>query len=429
MTSMKTTLPLLLVAISSATTAAQAQVCGEPYSEPFNYFTFAEPSPAPDATEVPLDAALILRGDGYGIGGSPIIFSWFVLDSVIVTDAAGHEVPGRIVATEVSPTVPAVSWMPTEPFAAETEYRVAATLAEQDFRPEDAEGSETLEFQFTTGTTNTPALTVDAALTATIATAPRPIYDCASECDCTEVGTYDGLVAHVTIPAIHGGTDAEGYRARVFLSDAEAITFDESGRIDDADHEVYEVKSLFLTPGTEQEIELQLPANGQPYVPCFALDVRDPARRHVSATPICLDEVDPPAAPEPIVDGQGGAGGTGNTDVHAGGKANPDIRTGEGGSGNGEGGSGNANTGSDEGGSGNADTGSDEGGSSNAGRGNEAEGGEKPQTDVPSDNAASDSGSNSSGCSVAAPTGSSPAPWLGLSLLGLVAFARRRRQA
>ena len=340
---MRSALPRLFVAITLTATSVHAQDCDVSSSEPFNYFTFAEPFPAPDSTEVPCDAALILRGNGFGIGGSPVVFSWFTVDTVTVTDQAGNVVPGRIAAEGFSRTSPAVSWMPDQPFGADAEYHVAAELAPQSTaRPEEAEGSETLEFRFTTGSTSGGELAIESPLEVVITSAPFPINDCETvDCvtTCTEIGEYRGLVARVTLPAVHGGTDVEGYEGLMILSDTAPIDFDGPGSMVGSGDEVYVPKSVHLTAGEVQQIEVQLPPTGEPYVPCFALNVWDPGRRYATATPLCLDAVDPPA-PDAVLDGPGGAGGAassttegsaGATDTSTWGAAGEDGRGGSGG--------------------------------------------------------------------------------------------------
>jgi hypothetical protein len=283
-------------------------------AQPINYFVFAEPLPAPGSVDVPRDPTLILRGRVYALGGSPIILSWFEVESVSMTDSDGQAIAGHIQARDFSDTEPMVSWVPDEMLAANAEYHVAATLASQAYpRPAEAEGSETLEFSFTTGEQVTPELELGGPLAVSVKATTLPVEQCtpAEECgqyDCVTVGERDALVAEVAVPAARGGSDAEGFQGYVILTDTAPVSFNGPGGTTDNAELVFEDQSIRLSPGVALQTEIELPGKGEPYVPCFSLNVWDPGGKNVTLAPVCLDAVEPPE-PEDQVEATGGATG------------------------------------------------------------------------------------------------------------------------
>jgi hypothetical protein len=282
-----------------------------PCAEPFNYFTFGAPSPAPDSLGVARDTILIFRGQGYGIGGSPVIASWFEVASVRLAGSDGNEIPGSFSLRDFAQDVPTVGWTPSVLLSANTKYRVVADLAEQrQARPAEAQGPETLDFSFTTGTGLTAPLQLQGALTGQLGEAMVPVTKCNSDdlcgsSPCSVTGQRSALLAHVTLPVVEGGVDVEGYQGHLFLTDDGGVTFNGPGGTTDRSHLVYAFASFHAWPGQPQTITIEVPRVQVAYVPCLSMNVWDPAGHNVVADVRCLD----PVAPAVVADDAEGAGG------------------------------------------------------------------------------------------------------------------------
>jgi hypothetical protein len=267
-------------------------------TEPVDYFTFGDPTPAPGSQDVVLDTILILRGRGFGIGGSPIITSWFKAASVTLTDETGNQIPGTFSRADFALDVPVISWTPGQLLAAHTRYDVTATLAEQSVsRPPEAQGAETLIFSFTTGAGLTPPLRLTGAVTAQLGETTLPIRKCPADDPCSGLcpvtGQRRALMAQVTLPVVEGGVDAEGYQGTLFLTDTSGVTFKGPGGTTDVAALVSTAESFHAQSGRAQTVSIELPAARRPYVPCFSMNVWDPAGHSVPAAALCLDPVDP----------------------------------------------------------------------------------------------------------------------------------------
>ena len=270
------------------------------HTDPINYFTFGTPSPADSSVGVARDTILILRGQGYGIGGSPILPSWFEVATVKMTDQAGNDVPGGFGSRDFSKTLPVVSWRPRALLAENTTYQVVATLAEQrQTRPAEVVGSERLDFSFSTGTGLTPPLELQGALSATLSESTVPIMTCDPDpgCGaCNQTGQRSALMAQVTLPAVHGGMDEEGYEGVLFLTDTKGVTFKGPGGTTDVANLVTESQSFHTQPGQSQTISIEIPRKKVAYVPCFSMNVWDPSSQNVTADVLCLEPVAAQAA-------------------------------------------------------------------------------------------------------------------------------------
>ena len=268
-----------------------------PCAEPVNYFTFGTPSPAPDSQGVARDTILIFRGQGYGIGGSPVILSWFQVASVRLTDSDETRSPGDFSLGDFGQDVPTVSWTPSALLSANTKYRVVANLAEQtQARPAEAQGSEILDFYFTTGTGLTSPLQLTGELAAQLGEGMVPVTECDSNdlcgsSPCIVTGQRSALLAQVTLPVVEGGVDAEGYQGLVFLTDSGGVTFTGPGGTTDVPNLVSVSSSFRASPGQTQTISIEVPRVQVSYVPCFSMNVWDPAQHNAVANVRCLDSV------------------------------------------------------------------------------------------------------------------------------------------
>lgn len=270
-----------------------------PCSEPVNYFTFGDPTPAPGSQGVARDSILMLRGRAFGIGGSPIVQSWFQVGEVKLTDQSGNEIPGAFSTRDFAQGTPIVGWAPGQLLAADTEYRVSAALAEQrSSRPDEAVGAETIEFSFTTGAGLTPPLQLAGGLTAQLRETAVPVSQCPADdpcpTSCPVTGQRPALLAQVTLPVVTGGADTEGYQGYLFLTDGTGVTFKgPGGTANDGSRLAFNVVSFHAQPGQTQSVTLEAPGVGAPYVPCFSMNVWDPAGHSAAAEVLCLDPVDP----------------------------------------------------------------------------------------------------------------------------------------
>jgi hypothetical protein len=223
--------------------------------------------------------------------------------TVKMTDQAGNDVSGGFGRRDFSKTLPVVSWLPTGLLAENTTYQVVATLAVQrQTRPAEVVGSERLEFSFTTGTGLTPPLELQGALSATLSESTVPIMTCDPDpgCSaCTQTGQRPALMAQVTLPAVHGGMDEEGYEGVLFLTDTTGVTFKEPGGTTDVANLVTENQSFHTQPGQSQAITIEIPRKKVAYVPCFSMNVWDPGSRNVTADVLCLE----PVAAQPAASG------------------------------------------------------------------------------------------------------------------------------
>ncbi|WP_437673861.1 hypothetical protein [Sorangium sp. So ce131] len=287
------------LAMATALVPGAAEACSEPVPEV--YFTLAEPLPAAGSTGVPVDTAIVLRGTNWLSDGRNAL-SLFQVQNVVMTDPSGAKVALREAMSDWSADYGAKSWVPVEPLAPDTEYKVVAALAPQEFeRPPTAEGSESVEFTFTTGDTRLPALALTGDLEVTLRTEEEAVVECdplAGGCggSCREVGTREQTVARVKLPAAQGGFDLDRYLGTVFLSDDTPVVDDGPGGSNLADgHDAFNVATIDFPPGERPEVDVRVPQGTVAYSPCFSLKVSDPRGDSVWGTPICLDPIPAPA--------------------------------------------------------------------------------------------------------------------------------------
>jgi hypothetical protein len=160
--------------------------------------------------------------------------------------------------------------------------------------PAEVVGSEKLESSFTTGTGLTPPLELQGALSATLSESTVPIMTCDPDpgCSaCNQTGQRPALMEQVTLPAVHGGVDEEGYEGVLFLTDTKGVTFKETGGTTDVANLVAEIQSFHTQPGQSQTISIEIPRKKVAYVPCFSMNVWDPGSRNVTADMLCLEPV------------------------------------------------------------------------------------------------------------------------------------------
>jgi MYXO-CTERM domain-containing protein len=277
----------------------EAKACGQ-IAEPLNYFTFAEPLPARGSEGAFLDAPIILRGHAWSIGGSPVVLSWFEVQSVTLTDSDGNNVAVNGGTEAWSQEFGTSIWRHAAPLAPKTEYTVSAVLAPQDQpRPPDATSSESIEFTFTTGGESAPPLALDGELAVRLEQAELPVTTCGTqndcgEQDCQQTGTRAALLAHVTVPAVHGGIDGEHYDGLVMFTDDSPAQFaGPGGDVSTDAHTVTLAEGVKSHTGTASEVVFEVVDEERAYSPCFSYNAWDVRGQNVVAEAVCLEALRP----------------------------------------------------------------------------------------------------------------------------------------
>jgi hypothetical protein len=268
------------------------------------YFTFGETYPEPGATDVPLDAAVLLYTrvwpEDMSCCAEPTA-------SFSLVDSGGTELTVSYVDMRSNAFINfypiGATGSVAVPLEPNTTYTVTAELEEAYPRPDDATGETSIEFSFTTGDELLPPIAFAGPLTASISEGERPVTQCSDAGTCEQVGTEAVLIAQVQLPAVSGGFDRAAVDGVVIMRDAKPPEFKTYGGLDGtATYNVMAAASVSYQPSDPPEIELVMPPYSEPYVPCFGLNLWDAAGHRVVAEPVCLDAIDTTA----VVDADAG---------------------------------------------------------------------------------------------------------------------------
>ncbi len=274
----------------AAAAPRRASACG---ALPTPYFTLIGSVPADGAVGVPRDLGIVLsaRAWGYEPEGSAI-FPGFVTTSIhlfeVATDA---EVPLRSIPWMSG--LPTAAWYPVAPLAPRTGYRVEAVLADQGAMPAEVTGPTRLTFRFTTGDELAPALEALGGLAMELETYDRDVFDC-GPCGsgCVTAGTVRDVRARITIPALRGGFDQDGYRGWVAVREDTPATFGAPGEPDDGAG-IFPTVYVPFAPGAPTIVYAPVADLDRSYRACVSLGAWDPAGHMPSVAPVCLDAMRP----------------------------------------------------------------------------------------------------------------------------------------
>lgn len=272
--------------------ATPAAACSPPASARL-FYTLGESLPADGATDVPLDAAVLLPSRTWTDPSAldyPAPFD-SLLTVTVRDEETGATVPGGLKGWG-GQTVGAV-WRPERPLSPNRRYTLQATLSQRAPRPSNAEGPTELRLSFSTGSRLTAPLELLGGLEVRLERREVPRYDCPSDgCGCEEDGTERASHARVQVPAIQGGALGT-YEVQLWVTDRTPRRFD--GSDPNAGHAVSWGVWNVGSSGAATETLFQMPRHDDAYRPCFAWQVLDPAGRTLEGPPVCLDEeVEPP---------------------------------------------------------------------------------------------------------------------------------------
>lgn len=264
----------------------RADACG---STPPAYWTLSGALPSDTQRPIPTDGAVVLSAkpwtDIYPDRGGAELLSQI---DVTVRDASGAVVEGLVDAWYG--TGAAVSWRPRGPMAPNSFFTLQAVANSTALRPAGAIGETTLAIAFATGNPSAPPLRLQGNLQARLETYDLALWKDCNNCGsgCTPNGSVRSLRARVTIPAVEGGYTPEGYAAWLW------VTNDQPHQLPDGRGgtlvNLGGIKSV-ETGGTT-DVLVAVPSEDEPYAPCFALRVFDPAGHFVDAPPLCLARQD-----------------------------------------------------------------------------------------------------------------------------------------
>lgn len=283
-------LATLGVLVAVTLRAERSSACG---AVPPPYWTVADTIPAVDATGVPRDLAIVVKATPSSPPGGPSLqFSSFELTA----EDGGAAVPGEFVQWYT--TDGSAAWHPLAPLDAVRSYVLSAAIEQHDaLPPAGVTGTDAVELRFTTGSSLTPPLELSGTLKLAFERYTRPVMKNCS-CGgggCEPTGTYAEVVrARATLPAVHGGFDADGYSAWLHLTEGAPAVFGGPGEGHSTGGEVNLMTYATLAPDELTEVTTHVPEGGsQPL--CFALNVWDPAGHAVQAQPVCINPAELPA--------------------------------------------------------------------------------------------------------------------------------------
>lgn len=278
---------IAVVVVLAAGVPQRARACG---ASPTPYFTLAGSVPEDGAVGVPRDLGIVLIADAWwDVPDVPAIFPGFPPTSIHLFDAATDtEIPVHEVPWMSGP--PTAAWHPDAPLAPRTAYRVEAVLADQGWMPPEASGPTRLTFTFTTGDDLAPALEATGELAMELETYDRQLFANCGPCGdgCVPAGTVRDVRARITIPALGGGFDQDGYRAWAAVREDVPATFDTPGEPNDGAGVVPTVYAP-LVAGTPTVVYGAIPDLDRSYRACVSLGAWDPAGHMASVAPVCLD--------------------------------------------------------------------------------------------------------------------------------------------
>ena len=267
-----------------------------------SYFSFGAPTPADSSVGVPRDAPIAVALNAYAIDGSPISPSSLSLESATLSDSAGSEV--RLDWSVWSSDESSLVITPLTALLANERYHLRVRIAESNEpTPAGAVENDTLALDFTTGSEFTPALALTGELEISLRTEQVPTMICDALCGgpCRESGQHSALMAHVSVPALSGGTGALlGYHGALYLTPGEPVAVGSepfTGSVSGVR------ASLQLAPSAPQTIDLELYDEAKANRACFTFQAWDPGARHVVSLAKCIDSPTTQQAPTAVDDG------------------------------------------------------------------------------------------------------------------------------
>jgi hypothetical protein len=278
---------------------------------PAQTYTLDGAYPAPDASNVPTNAPLVLHMVAPPAG----VFVDGGLTSTPLSDATAHEVV-PVIAMALGPRDAQVfSFVPVQPLQPHTTYVV--DLGKPPGTSGPTATSPNVTWQFTTGESPAAALRLKGDLSISYEPGTDPHYDCSdgqSLCGpCTIDGNVNVTKARVALPASFDGFSAQGVQAalRVYepLLDGKTGAWTEINPI------------IIAGEVGEALVTMPLRDDGMAYAPCFQFEVTDAGG--VRTTQLqCLD------APFPLPEGTTlGAVGEGAMDDNTASSSAPPTRT------------------------------------------------------------------------------------------------------
>lgn len=245
---------------------------------------------APSGEDVPLNAPLLVELAESADGP---VYPEISPSLVLTLEGEGEAVP--LVAVS---RVPHLAWVPSSRLQPGKTY-------EAHYNP-GYEGHPDSIWQFTTGDSVKPAITLEGSLQATLEPGSDPILEC-STCgsDCVEKGRRPVTQARLRLPRVASGFDPR--RGELWLTDDSAFTFpapDQDSAPSTEGHTLALVTSVtFDAEGyPTSDILVTLPEEDAPYRPCFALRVTDGRGDRATAEPLCLAETFPNQGASPPQD-------------------------------------------------------------------------------------------------------------------------------
>lgn len=174
----------------------------------------------------------------------------------------------------------------------------AAVRPSEAAKPAAADGPTTMTWTYEVGDRLAEPLAFAGGLRVAVESFDADTFDCshANNCGtgCVRVGTRRALRARIVVPAVTGGVDFDGYRGWLHFTDNEPATFEGAGEGRRAGPGNVSLPHwLELHPGVETEVLQEIVEEDQPYAPCFALNVWDPAGHAIQARPVCGPAVKP----------------------------------------------------------------------------------------------------------------------------------------
>lgn len=257
-----------------------ALACSPPPPTP-GYADWGSTIPSNGATNVPLDAAIAVDINHYG--GIPD-----ATEVATLTDSVtGESVPGT--SAEYYWGRSFLGFKPTTLLAPNHRYLFEAAITTTVARPENASGNERVSIAFTTGESAAPALEVVGKMQVELEDYEAPDYSTCSPgmCTCTPTVTKSDTRAKITLPGAQGGQSERGYFALVMVTRTEPYIFGEA-----ANSTMAVQANGTAVVGSEPGATMTIGglASADPYVPCFALQIRDLAGQKVVGEPLCLSD-------------------------------------------------------------------------------------------------------------------------------------------
>ena len=217
--------PLALV-LAGLATPGVAAACGE---LPPAYVTLTDALPAV-RTGLPRDGALVIHAKAWADLGGPTNFA-----TVRLRDQAGNVIPTEDVFWHSDAL--SVAFHPLVPLPARSTFSFEAAVVDRNAeKPAGADGPLTTSYNFETGDDLAPALALAEPLRVVLEAYDVDVITCennppcgATPSSCTKTGTRRTLRARITIPAVTGGIDFDGFRGWLHFTDDHAATFDGPG--------------------------------------------------------------------------------------------------------------------------------------------------------------------------------------------------------